>query len=310
MDDSDPPTYSLQIEPQDGCHPGDSVERRVTRLPSVSDENENQLAGDGPAGLTTSEGAMGRATVSEQDSLNNNESFPSSCEAAPTENAENTPSEGPKDDPPSLGQDQKLPAKRSPRAKKSSPKSAPPGDAVPVMQTQNATSQAAGEEEAAGVNANDPPKAPALQPLFSLIRGEVAQMDSRALPLFLHQVAETYFQEEDYEKAMKFIQLERLYHEQLLANLSAIQEQWETKWKAVQPRTVTPLRNSEKGFNGEDFEQLAKICTTHQDPLLSKLKTAPVEPSPERKSLARAIMSEEAVGTEAAAKEPGPCREH
>lgn len=28
------------------------------------------------------------------------------------------------------------------------------------------------------------------------------------------------------EKAMKFIQLERLYHEQLLANLSAIQEQW------------------------------------------------------------------------------------
>ena len=28
------------------------------------------------------------------------------------------------------------------------------------------------------------------------------------------------------EKAMKFIQLERLYHEQLLTNLSAIQEQW------------------------------------------------------------------------------------
>ncbi|XP_021053395.1 consortin [Mus pahari] len=305
MDDSDPPTYSLQIEPQDGCHLGDSVERRVTCLPSVSDENENQLAGDRPAGLTTSEGAMGRATVSEQDSLNNNENFPSSCEAAPTETAENTPSEGPKDDLSSLGQDKKLPAKRSPRAKKGTPKSAPPGDVIPVMQTLNEMSQAAGEEEAAGVNANDPPKAPALQPLFSLIRGEVAQMDSRALPLFLHQVAETYFQEEDYEKAMKFIQLERLYHEQLLANLSAIQEQWETKWKAVQPRTVTPLRNSEKGFNGEDFEQLAKICTTHQDPLLSKLKIAPVEPSsPGRKSLLRATMSEEAVGTGAAAKEP------
>lgn len=67
------------------------------------------------------------------------------------------------------------------------------------------------------------------------------------------------------EKAMKFIQLERLYHEQLLANLSAIQEQWETKWKSVQPSTEKPLRNSEKGFNGEDFEQLAKICTTHQE---------------------------------------------
>lgn len=63
------------------------------------------------------------------------------------------------------------------------------GDATPLMQTSNAELQAAGEE-AAGVNANDPPKAPVpeLQPLFSLIRGEVEQMDSRALPLFLHQV--------------------------------------------------------------------------------------------------------------------------
>lgn len=183
MDDSDSPTYSLQIEPQDGCHPGDSVERRVTRLPSVSDENENQLAGDGSAHLTTSDGAMGRAAVSEQDSLNNNDSCLSSCEAAPRDN-----SEVPKDDPPSLGQDKKSPGKRSPRAKRGTPKSTPPADGIPVMQTPSAASQAAGEEEAAGVNANDPPKAPALQPLFSLIRGEVEQMDSRALPLFLHQV--------------------------------------------------------------------------------------------------------------------------
>lgn len=304
MDGSDPPTYSLQIEPQDGCHPGDSMERRVTRLPSISDENENQLAGDGPACLTTSDGAMGRATVSEQDSLNNNESFPSSCEAAPAENSENTPREGPKDDPPALGQDKKLPGKRSPRAKKDTPRNTPSGDALPVMQTLDAVSQTAGEEEPAGMKVNDPPKAPALQPLFSMIRGEVEQMDSRALPLFLHQVAETYFQEEDYEKAMKFIQLERLYHEQLLANLSAIQEQWETKWKAVQPRTMTPLRNSEKGFNGEDFEQLAKICTTHQDPLLSKLKIAPVEHSPGRKSFPRAAVSEEPMESGAAAEEP------
>ncbi|XP_031517003.1 consortin isoform X2 [Papio anubis] len=86
-----------------------------------------------------------------------------------------------------------------------------------------------------------------------------------SLCFHLYEIAESYFQEEDYEKAMKFIQLERLYHEQLLANLSAIQEQWETKWKTVQPQTVTPLRNSEKGFNGEDFERLTKICATHQE---------------------------------------------
>ncbi|CAO2638614.1 Cnst [Lemmus lemmus] len=314
MDDSDTPASSLQIEPQDGCHLGDSVERRVTPLPSVSDENENQLDGDGPVALTGSGSAMGRATVFDQDSLNNNESCLSSCEVAPSETAEPTPYEGTKDDQSSLGQDKKTPGKRSPRAKKGTPKNVLPGAAVPLMQTVNAELQAVGEE-AAGVNANEPPKAPApaLQPLFSLIRGEVEQMDSRALPLFLHQVAETYFQEEDYEKAMKFIQLERLYHEQLLANLSAIQEQWETKWRAVQPHTVTHLRNSEKGFSGEDFEQLAKICTTHQDPLLSKHKIAPVEKSLGRRCLTRPTVSEEPKGRGAAAKEPeieaGPAME-
>ncbi|XP_008068543.1 consortin isoform X2 [Carlito syrichta] len=92
---------------------------------------------------------------------------------------------------------------------------------------------------------------------------------------------------------MKFIQLERLYHEQLLANLSAIQEQWETKWKTVQPYAVTSLRNSEKGFNGEDFERLTKICTTHQDPLLSKHKIVAEEKSLERKCFIQLIVSED-----------------
>lgn len=78
---------------------------------------------------------------------------------------------------------------------------------------------------------------------------------------------------------MKFIQLERLYHEQLLANLSSIQEQWEAKWKTAEPHAVTSLRNSEKGLNGEEFEKLAKLCTTHQEPLLSKHKILTTEKS-------------------------------
>ncbi|XP_033055346.1 consortin isoform X2 [Trachypithecus francoisi] len=124
-----------------------------------------------------------------------------------------------------------------------------------------------------------------------------------SLCFHLYEIAESYFQEEDYEKAMKFIQLERLYHEQLLANLSAIQEQWETKWKTVQPQTVTPLRNSEKGFNGEDFERLTKICATHQDPLLSKHKIAAVKKSQERKCSTQLLVSEDPKDRGAAAKE-------
>lgn len=129
MDDSDTPASSLQIGPQDGCHPGGSVERRVTPLPSVADENENQLDGDGPAALTGSGSAMGRATVFDQDSLNNNESCLSGCEVAPGETAEHSPSEGPKDGQSSLAQDKKTPGKRSPRTKRGSPKNLPPGTA-------------------------------------------------------------------------------------------------------------------------------------------------------------------------------------
>nr|XP_019586450.1 PREDICTED: consortin isoform X2 [Rhinolophus sinicus] len=258
MDGSETPACNPQIEPQDGCHPGDCVESMVTCLPSASDENENQLEGDGREHLTSSGRAMGKPEVSEQDSLNNNESCTLSCEVA---------------------------------AGLSS------GDSPPSMQENvvSAAARAVGDGASAEVNANDPPGAPklALQSLFSLIRGEVEELDSTALPLCLHQIAESYFQEEDYEKAMKFIQLERLYHEQLLANLSSIQEQWETKWKTVQPHTVTSVRNSEKGFNGEDFEQLTKFCTTHQDPLLSKHKIAAVEKSLGRKCFTQLIASED-----------------
>ncbi|XP_017387570.1 consortin isoform X1 [Cebus imitator] len=309
MDDSDTPTCNLQIEPQDGCHPGDSMEGSVTCLPA-SDENENQLDGDRREHLTSSDSAMGKPEASEQDSLNNNESCALSCEVAAGEDSENTLCEGSRDEQAFLGKDKKIPGKRSARSKKGAAKKIPPGlfsgDIAPLMQEKilSAVTHAVGDEEAAEVNANEQPEVPklVLQSLFSLIRGEVEQLDSRALPLCLHQIAESYFQEEDYEKAMKFIQLERLYHEQLLANLSAIQEQWETKWKTVQPHTVTPLRNSEKGFNGEDFERLTKICATHRDPLLSKHKIAVVEKSPERKCSTQLIVSEDPKETGATTK--------
>ncbi|KAM5238774.1 consortin [Ctenodactylus gundi] len=315
MDDSDTPTYNLQIELQDGCHPGDNTERRVTHLPCASDENENQLDRDGPEHLTSSDSAMGKTAVLEQDSLNNNESCTSGCEVAASENSENPWSEGPKAGQDFLEKDKRILGKRSARIKKSVVKKIPSGifksDNAPLIQERilSAATHAAGEneEEAAEVNAKDEPEAPelVLQSLFSLIRGEVEQLDSRALPLCLHEIAESYFHEEDYEKAMKFIQLERLYHEKLLANLSAIQEQWEAKWKTVQPHTVTPLRNSEKGFDGEDFERLAKFCKTHQEPILSKHKIAAVEKSLRRTCFAHLTAAEDPKETGAAAQGSG-----
>ncbi|XP_070257485.1 consortin isoform X2 [Myotis yumanensis] len=317
MDDSEPPAGKLQIEPQDGHHPGGGVESVGSRLPSASDENENRLDGCGHDRLISSDGAMGNPAASEQDSLNNNAGCTPSCEAAASETSENTACEGPGDGQDFSAKDENLPGKRSPRTKTGTARKIPPGlssgDSTPLMQEDvlSADAGAVGEEESAEGIANDQPEAPTLplQSLFSLIRGEVEQLDSRALPLCLHQIAESYFQEEDYEKAMKFIQLERLYHEQLLANLSAIQEQWETKWKTVQPRAATSPRNSEKGFNGEDFERLTKFCATHQDPVLSKSKTAAAETALGRESFAQPAVSEGPQGSGAAAEEPerGTC---
>ncbi|XP_066452141.1 consortin isoform X2 [Eleutherodactylus coqui] len=106
--------------------------------------------------------------------------------------------------------------------------------------------------------------------MFSLIREGFQQSDSRMLPTCLHQIAETYFQEEDYEKAIQFIHLERIYHEQLLANLSAIQEQWETKWKRTTFATPPTLQNSEKGLSCQELEMLSNICGSHKHPQASK----------------------------------------
>uniref|UniRef100_A0A5F4VU95 Consortin, connexin sorting protein n=1 Tax=Callithrix jacchus TaxID=9483 RepID=A0A5F4VU95_CALJA len=129
MDDSDTPTYNLQIEPQDGCHPGDSMERSVTCLPA-SDENENQLDGDRHEHLTSSDSAMGKAEASEQDSLNNNESCALSCEVAAGEDPENTLCEGSRDEQAFLGKDKKISGKRSARSKKGAAKKMPPDSGV------------------------------------------------------------------------------------------------------------------------------------------------------------------------------------
>uniref|UniRef100_A0A673SW15 Consortin, connexin sorting protein n=1 Tax=Suricata suricatta TaxID=37032 RepID=A0A673SW15_SURSU len=122
MDDSETPTYNLQIEPQDGCHPGDGVASTVTLLAVASDENENQLDGDGQEGLSPGTSAMGRPEACEQDSLNNNESCTPSCGVAVCENSADTSYESPQDGQASVGKDKTIPGKRSSRTKRGTTK--------------------------------------------------------------------------------------------------------------------------------------------------------------------------------------------
>ncbi|XP_066553922.1 consortin isoform X2 [Amia ocellicauda] len=116
-----------------------------------------------------------------------------------------------------------------------------------------------------------------LQALLSSLQGLGTESDY-LLPSSLHQIAEAYFHEEDYEKAVRFIQLERLYHEQLLANLSAVQKQWESKRNSAASLVRQSLGKALLGdLREEDLATLTQLCTTHQRPALVIPKSVAVD---------------------------------
>ncbi|NXO05701.1 CNST protein, partial [Oriolus oriolus] len=287
MDDRDFPPNDLQIDSKDSLPANYRVEGLASHLIPSADENENQLDSDGNEVLSSSSIAMGQQDKGEQDNINNNENMDSgdwmpSCKESETERSVNVHMDPQLEEKPIT---EKQPGgKRSPRSKRSSSKKSKGVSTVGTTAIQEENTfitdadfvQAEGAVEAKE-NFHPKEQKQTLQSLFSLLREEVEQMDSKILPLCLHQIAETYFQEEEYEKAMKFIQLERLYHEQLLANLSSIQEQWERKWKTAVPSPVTALRNSDKELSGQELENLTRVCSSHQQPQASKNKLVAAE---------------------------------
>ncbi|XP_016333778.1 consortin-like [Sinocyclocheilus anshuiensis] len=97
------------------------------------------------------------------------------------------------------------------------------------------------------------------------------QGDHPLLPQCLHQIAESYVREEDYERAVRFIQLERLYHERLLSNLAALQKQWERRWSLVGQCQDGP-EDRDSDLDAEHQEKLRHICRTHRQPAWSVKK--------------------------------------
>ncbi|XP_041797578.1 consortin [Chelmon rostratus] len=79
--------------------------------------------------------------------------------------------------------------------------------------------------------------------------------DDTHLPHYLHQIAETFVLHKDYERALWCIQLERLYHQRVLDNLNALQEQWESQCRRTSPNLAT-----------QHLDTLKHICQTHSRP--------------------------------------------
>ncbi|NXH20878.1 CNST protein, partial [Bucco capensis] len=316
MDDREFPPHVLQIDSKDTLPADYRVESLASHLIPSADENENQLDNDGNEIPTNSSIALGLQDKGEQDSINNNENMDSgdctsSCkESEAKRRSVNIQMDSQLEEKPAT---EKQPGgKRSPRSRRSSSKKS---KGVPTVGTTAIKEEntllahtdsvpAEGAVEAAE-SFHQKEQNQTLQSLFSLLREEVEQMDSKIFPLCLHQIAETYFQEEEYEKAMKFIQLERLYHEQLLANLSSIQEQWERKWKTAVPSPVTTLRNSAKELSGEELEKLTRVCSSHQQPQTSKNKLEAAENTWESGYLLHLMESKHGKEREAAAFKSG-----
>ncbi|XP_062406658.1 consortin, connexin sorting protein b [Sardina pilchardus] len=110
--------------------------------------------------------------------------------------------------------------------------------------------------------------------LLASLRSLGEHRDHTLLPQSLHQIAEAYFLDEDYRWAVHFLQLEQLYHQRLLSNLAALQEQWESRWKAGGSADGTPPRADASPLadcpreESERMDSIRHICRTHKRPTL------------------------------------------
>ncbi|KAM7395787.1 hypothetical protein PAMA_007190 [Pampus argenteus] len=117
-----------------------------------------------------------------------------------------------------------------------------------------------------GSVSRDGPPGPSTELLASLQSlGE--NSDYTLLPHSLHQIAEAYSLKEDYQWAIQFLQLEKLYHERLLSNLAALQENWESQWKERNAGSSLPADTD--GIGQKHIETLSQICRTHLRPSIN-----------------------------------------
>lgn len=101
------------------------------------------------------------------------------------------------------------------------------------------------------------------QDLLSCLQSLGEHADSTLLPLSLHQIAEAYSLQEQYQCALQFLELEKLYHQRLLSNLAALQESWESQWKEKKADSV------ESEDSPQQMDTLNHICRTHLSPSTS-----------------------------------------
>ncbi|XP_014849165.1 PREDICTED: consortin-like isoform X2 [Poecilia mexicana] len=72
----------------------------------------------------------------------------------------------------------------------------------------------------------------------------------------------------NYQWAIQFLQLEKLYHERLLSNLTTLQEKWESEFNEKEDGESWVPRE-EDSVSQKHIEKLSHICRTHHRPSFS-----------------------------------------
>ncbi|XP_051909440.1 consortin, connexin sorting protein b isoform X2 [Hippocampus zosterae] len=104
--------------------------------------------------------------------------------------------------------------------------------------------------------------------LLASLRSLGENTDYTLLPHSLHQIAEACSLQEDYQLAIQLLQLEKLYHERVLFNLTVLQENWESRSKEKDAEKGLPAETDNIGR--KHIETLRHICGTHLKPSLGE----------------------------------------
>ncbi|XP_043913155.1 consortin-like [Protopterus annectens] len=236
------------VEPCDGGHSSKTVESGSSLdIPEVSDENENQICNVKVEAVAGGRNMSGPSEEVE-DSVNNNRT--SQCsnggtvifssgknykEAVSDETTRTADTNSNvMEEPVSLNTNE-TPSESRQDCRHTS------GSTALLLPGNVSEKRMVQEDRSLGVHGNclQPDGRKYLQTLQSLMQQLSQKTDTSILPHCLHQIAEAYFQEQKYEKSLQVIQLAKLYHEQQLVKLCALQKQWEAKWNSSEPCETT-----------------------------------------------------------------------
>ncbi|MCJ8736831.1 hypothetical protein PDJAM_G00016960 [Pangasius djambal] len=112
----------------------------------------------------------------------------------------------------------------------------------------------------------------ALQCFLSCLLGLTHVQSFHSLPNCLHQIAELFIDEKNYEKALQFIQAEKMFYEVALIELTALQGSTvgsQEDSTVGSPGWLSQEELSEQASQAQDLERLAQLCIMSKRPHLA-----------------------------------------